>query len=902
MRIRRLRLANFKDILSREVPFPPSGVIVIQGPNEIGKTALQEALDLVLELPADSRHRRVAAQRPAGRDVAPEVELEADCGPYSFTYFKRFDTRRPETWLRIQRPHPEQLTGREAHERVRSILEENLDLELWKALRVQQGAAIGQGGLADSRSLLAALDAAAGTVPAGEGELSLFERIEKEALRYFTPSGQPGQDLVKSRAEVEQLARQVRELTDKLDKLETTVERLQWLDRHLRGLDEELADAKRNREQRELELRQLEKLEADLAPLRANAEAAKAKVDKARERAAARVRLIGSVESIQKAVQELEQKHRKLAADLENAAAAHESRAQEASSAAKRREQAEELYELRRRDYEFRQDELWLAQLSERHGRVLESRDQVIRARELIERTKITRAGLKRIDDQRLALERARAALDTGSPSLRLEAEAELRFQLDGQTASLAPGQVVERTVADRVELRIPDLLKLAVRSGASVASLTQQVRTAETQLARLFKSYGVADRDEADRRIREREEAERTIHEAERRQKQDLRDLTIEEMDEKIAVLRERTATYMAMRAAQPEIGASIEQCEELRRSAESEATAARTEHERLAERAKAAGERFQELRLKVQEASAQLNLQAENRDKLVRELAEARSLTTDEVLEQELAAAAEAEQQNQELYVAGQRKLDELEPERIRSRAEIARGTFDNLAGQREDLSGQRLRLAAELEVRGQEGLGEALAEATAKLDRRKRELALLDRRAAAAARLLAVMRECREEARRRREGPLRDGIIELGRILHGRSFSIELDERLAVSRRTLNGTTLAFEQLSTGAQEQLSLIARLAAGMLVAGNGGVPIILDDTLGHTDEDRLEYMGAILTRAGRECQVIVLTSYPKRYAHVGGATVVTLVGADVERRATANGTARPEEGVGVPA
>jgi uncharacterized protein YhaN len=87
-----------------------------------------------------------------------------------------------------------------------------------------------------------------------------------------------------------------------------------------------------------------------------------------------------------------------------------------------------------------------------------------------------------------------------------------------------------------------------------------------------------------------------------------------------------------------------------------------------------------------------------------------------------------------------------------------------------------------------------------------------------------------------------------------------------------------------------------------MLVAGDGGVPIILDDTLGHTDEDRLEYMGAILTRAGRECQVIVLTSYPKRYAHVGGATVVTLVGADVERRATANGTARPEEGVGVPA
>ena len=90
MRITRLRLTNFKDILLREVQFPPSGVIVIQGPNEIGKTALQEAIDLILDLPADSRHRRVAAQRPAARDLSPEVELEADCGPYSFTYSKRF--------------------------------------------------------------------------------------------------------------------------------------------------------------------------------------------------------------------------------------------------------------------------------------------------------------------------------------------------------------------------------------------------------------------------------------------------------------------------------------------------------------------------------------------------------------------------------------------------------------------------------------------------------------------------------------------------------------------------------------------------------------------------------------------------------------------------------------------
>ena len=35
--------------------------------------------------------------------------------------------------------------------------------------------------------------------------------------------------------------------------------------------------------------------------------------------------------------------------------------------------------------------------------------------------------------------------------------------------------------------------------------------------------------------------------------------------------------------------------------------------------------------------------------------------------------------------------------------------------------------------------------------------------------------------------------------------------------------------------------------------------------------------MGAAIATAGRECQVIVLTCTPGRYAHVGNATVVSL-------------------------
>ena len=605
MRLKRLRLANFKDVVSREIEFPPSGVIVIQGPNEVGKTALQEALDLLLEVHADSNKTRVKIQRPADQDAAPEVELEADSGPYSFTYFKRFDTRRPETLLRIRRPHPEQLTGREAHERVESILSESLDLDLWKAVRVQQGAAIGQVALADSRSLMAALDAAAGTAPAGQGELTLFGRIEREALRYFTPTGQPGQELVKDRREMTKLEEQVDEFTAELGKLQKTIDQLQWLEGQLRELDDQVAEAKRNRTQREAEVRELEKLEAELARLRANAEAAAAKAEQARDRHQAREQLSARLQSMDKAVQVLEQTHMKLRSSLDVAAAEQAHQAHEAEAAAVRREQAEQIYELRRQDYDFRQDELGLVQLRERRERVVDSREKVIRARELIERIKITESGLKRIDDHRLTLERARAALAAGSPNLRFEAEAELGLQVDGEVVPLAQGQVLERTVADRLDLHLPSLFRLSVRSGTSVEALTQQVRNAEAQLARLFKSYGVVDREEADRQLKSRVEAERTVHEAEARQRQDLRDLTLEEMAAKIDDLQRRTAAYCTARSPQPEMGTTIELCEELRGTAESDASSTKAAHEGLLHGSKIADDRVQDLRLKAQEAS---------------------------------------------------------------------------------------------------------------------------------------------------------------------------------------------------------------------------------------------------------------------------------------------------------
>ena len=124
-----------------------------------------------------------------------------------------------------------------------------------------------------------------------------------------------------------------------------------------------------------------------------------------------------------------------------------------------------------------------------------------------------------------------------------------------------------------------------------------------------------------------------------------------------------------------------------------------------------------------------------------------------------------------------------------------------------------------------------------------------------------------------------PFKDAIERLGRVVFGPSPEVELDSDLRIAARRLDGTRLPFDQLSTGAREQLGIISRLACATIVAGDDGAPVILADTLGWTDPQRLTQMAAAIGVAGRSCQIVLLTCTPGRFAHVGAATVVRLPG-----------------------
>jgi recombinational DNA repair ATPase RecF len=90
VKLHRLVLTNYRGIAHREIEFPDHGVVVVCGANEIGKSSMIEALDLLLESRDRSTKKEVKQVKPTNSDVGSEVSAEISCGPYRFVYRKRF--------------------------------------------------------------------------------------------------------------------------------------------------------------------------------------------------------------------------------------------------------------------------------------------------------------------------------------------------------------------------------------------------------------------------------------------------------------------------------------------------------------------------------------------------------------------------------------------------------------------------------------------------------------------------------------------------------------------------------------------------------------------------------------------------------------------------------------------
>ena len=100
-----------------------------------------------------------------------------------------------------------------------------------------------------------------------------------------------------------------------------------------------------------------------------------------------------------------------------------------------------------------------------------------------------------------------------------------------------------------------------------------------------------------------------------------------------------------------------------------------------------------------------------------------------------------------------------------------------------------------------------------------------------------------------------------------------SITFDEKTLLPQTIQrNGLEEDVERLSGGMREQLSILTRLAFARLLARDGRpAPVILDDALVYSDDDRIEKMFDALHRQSQGQQIIVFSCRQRAFQKLGG-------------------------------
>ena len=586
MRLHRLRLRNYRGIIDREAVFPSTGVAVVEGPNEVGKTCIPESILLAFDMPDSSRAARVRSVMPVGRDEGPEVEVELSTGGYRFTYWKRW-LRRPGTTLDVAAPRRQQLTGREAHERVSEMLDETLDADLWRALRIEQGAELSLP-LFDVPSLGGALDRAAGGHPATRGQDDLWNRICEEHDRYWTPGGQP-------KRHRKALAERVAAARDEVGAIEARLSEIEADAAETSRLHSEEARLSETRRRCEQHVLELSERWDEIQGLHSRVARRSAESDRA---AANRDRLAGDQQRRQELIAGLNARTRDLVAlesKAEQAApvlAASRRRSEEADTALGEAraafESADADLRLANDDRDHHRKQIERDQLQERHDRVAEAEKALSAADACLESARVDDDLLQRIERARIAVVRAEARADIAAASVETIALSDVVVRIAGRDLALSVGDSERTVVNDEMELVIADAARIRVRAGAGSRDLTAERSSARAEFRRLCEKGGVADLAEAQAANEERRTAERSIREARKTIEENLRDLTVEILRRKVSGLSDGIAAFAAQRPADPPpaVGLRSRQADRFSEGALSRRTPSRTPSPRRSSR----------------------------------------------------------------------------------------------------------------------------------------------------------------------------------------------------------------------------------------------------------------------------------------------------------------------------
>ncbi|WP_416395190.1 AAA family ATPase [Allohahella sp. A8] len=874
MRLLRLSLENWRGVAVRDITFSDS-VTLIEGPNEIGKSTLVEALRTLFAELDSSNKKSVKAIQPVGEDVGSRVEAEVVTGDYHFVYSKTYN-RKSQTTLRILKPEPAQYTGREAHELAEQMLSSTIDTSLWHALLVEQGKEIRAAGLSESAGLARALDAAVGSAANEQDDAGLYERVQAEYEQYFSlKTGKP--KFSRLDTEIAELEAAVADAIAQLNDIVTDTAEYERCLAEVQRLEKVGPELQLTLAQREAEWKVISSIEQQVRGTRDALETARQLWQAVQDEVSRRERFAAQCRNDHELLDQKRRDLERFLTELESLQSERDAAALNLQSLKNERLQTLAHLESARADLQHLERVAILEREQQRLDQCRSLSEQLAADRAVMAGIRTDATRLDALQKSESQLQVAIGQRDLATTVVEWSARKDLTLEVDGKSVNLLQGSSESRRAIAEMVISIPGVADFRIRPSQSTSELEQKVSQARQLVNAALDRCGVESLAEAFAAEARRQQAATNLKMLVDRRKALLGSDDEAELQARLEQMRLACEDYLQARNSDrpiPDDHAKarllVKELDQAFKDAEQAVEAALAVYEH-------ARSRFEEAHASQRVASQEVVGLDNDLQRRQAELAEAERSESVEVLRQRLQART---RETSDLAL----KLERLEQELAESPVETVEALLVNARASRDraskDLAQQATRLAVledRLAKAQADGRKEKLDLAERKHLERKRYVAGVKRRAAAVQRLWECVDRHRNATRKAYLQPLKEGIESLGRIVFGADFEITLADDWSLSSCTRRGRTIPFDGLSVGAKEQLGILTRLAAAKIVSRHGGVPVIIDDALGFSDPGRLETMGAALAHCGRHSQIILLTCTPGRFSYVGNAELVRL-------------------------
>lgn len=864
MRIEQLRQFRKPFVLDKLQP----GLNLIHGPNESGKSTLVRAIRAAFF----ERYRSTAVDdlRPWGDSAAaPTIELDFEHDNHSWRLTKSFLQRKrcdltvgTETYSEDDAEEKlAELLGYQYPKRGASKAEHwGIPGLLW----VEQGTGqdIEQAIEHAGDHLKSALNSMVGEVASSGGD-DLIETVRSQRDTLLTGTGKPRGDYQQLEKDRARLASEIDDLKERVQHYQEQVDRLGKLAQEYDQAEAERPweEAQRQLEEARTRYQQVERLEqqqnqekATLAQLQKNHQLAQQN----------REQLEGLSRQLEGRKADLERAERDLrVAEAQTPAVA--GRLAEARTAYEQAEKQRKLAGLLQTRERLEQD---VRRLEQQKQMLTQSLDQAKKYHQQLEQAR-QQARENRIDSELVKKLKATAnqlneeTIRSRTIATRLSWQLEAGVSLTLNNEPLA-GEG-ERQLLEESALVIPGVGTLGITPGGEeLASTRRKLNTLENSLAEQLKTLGVASVEQAEDRLSAFETAGRAQKHAE-----DLLKSVAPAGAEQLASEQGEAENELAKARSQLQATAEPDPKETVPALEEAEAAFVQ------------AGTALDKAESDERDHQATLSALKQSRDNVNTEwqrLAdEEKSPERQQQLRQITTDLANIEKQQAELESSlerREREIREARPDFLRQDIERYQNAVNHLR-QTQENRGRELRdIKVRLEAWGAEGLEEQLNEKEAELDQCNRRYQELRRRARALDLLLNLLTEKRQALTQRLQAPLQKHLNHYLSVLFP-DASLEVDEQLRPGTFTRGSELGQMAELSFGAREQMGLISRLAyADLLQEAGRPTLVILDDTLVHSDSERLEDMKRILFDAASRHQILLFTCHPEKWQDLGVAPV----------------------------